>query len=256
MSFQNCSVVLKFEATHNRASWASGGAQTYATDFDTGRSWVRPETFLRFYKDGAVSLHTNGRGRPLDRKRLMDYGIDVELLKNLRGKFFTADGKRVLRHHVNQTDGTVLVEGDRIYPLKYNSSPGGRSKSPLGRAMPSLDLQTPFVVWPSRDSMPLCCSVFEVTTPDKQAAQRWEAEHGEKLKVARTLGALQGATNTVTRTSIHHLKAIESVKLGETSVPDDLALALWNCPAKLLEMYITQHTSKTVEHEYLLYEPS
>jgi len=248
MSFTNPATPLKFEPSSN-----SYNQDTYKTDFETGRSWIEPQPWLRFYKDGGVSLHGTGYRQPHVRYDAERRGIDIKTFGHLRGTLATQSGDKVPRSYFRTWHNTVLMEGDRVYPLgQHYRKPN--TFAPQEGLPPAHRLADPLAVWQDRSMLPVCSAVHTIHRPSKDLHDKWMDEHGDTLKVARTLGALAGiagpnglrnpmATLTKMTTPGHNLSDHENV-------------ALFRTEKAVLTRAIMNLTAQQQEYEYLLLTPS
>lgn len=248
MSFTNPTTPLKFEKAHNGYR-----SDTYQTDFDTGRSWVNPTPWLRLYKDGGVSLHSTGHRNPEIRHTAWQHGIEIELFGRLRGTLTTPDGEKVPRSSFRKWHNTVLMEGDRVYPLgRHYSYKSDHERSPQDRLPPAHLLESPLVVWQDRSMMPVCSSIHTIHVPSKDLHDKWMDEHGDTLKVARTLGALSG---------LPVVGGVSPSLLAKLATPGEVLNdhennALYRTTKEALAKAIMHLTAQTRQYEYLILTPS
>lgn len=246
MSFNNPYTKLDFSASNNGHNY-----DTYQTDFKTGRSWIHPQPWLRFYKDGGVSLHGTGYRQPYIRQETARMGIDLQTFGELRGTLTTPCGEKVPRSTLRTPPNTVLVEGDRVYPLSHSQG----SKSPQDRLPPAQILNSPLAVWQDRSMMPVCPATYLIHVPSKDAHDKWMDEHGDTLKVARTLGALLGSNFAA---HAHDSKVRELLRrLNKHSAFSDYENAvLFKADKAMLTKAVMHMTANKQEYEYLLLTPS
>jgi hypothetical protein len=249
MSFNNPNIPLKFEPSSNSCSY---NQDTYKTDFETGRSWIEPQPWLRFYKDGGVSLHGTGCRQPHVRHDAKGRGIDIQTFGDLRGTLTTQSGDKVPRSALRTPPGTVLMEDDRVYPLK-NWRPEG-APNPQDRLPPAHCLSTPLAVWQDRSMMPVCSTSHTVHVPSKDAHDKWMDEHGNALKVTRTLGALAGSSGPIGSSNPVYL--LNKLTKPGWVLSDHENVALFRTEKAALTKAIMHMTAKASEYEYLILTPS
>ena len=248
MSFNNSTISMEFTARTNRSYREDD--KTYSTDFDTGRSWIHPTPHIRFYKDGGVSLHTTGRRDTPARSDLSRYGIDIELFGEIRGVFTTPSGDKIPRHWLRNPPSTVLLEGDRVYPLSYRST---AATSPMRNLPPAYKLANPVAVWQDRSMMPVCSALLTVHEQSKARRDEWMDLHGDSVKVARTLGAFsKGATSRCPSDVANLLRKLANKE--ELSTLHNVMLFM--CSTAVINSGVMFLSAKAVEHEYLLINPS
>lgn len=250
MSFNNPNIPLKFEPSSN-----SYNQDTYKTDFETGRSWIEPQPRLRFYKDGGVSLHDTGYRQPHVRHDAKGRGIDIQTFGDLRGTLTTPGGDKVPRSCFRNWHNTVLMEGDRVYPLGYEHRQKVGSPNPQDGLPPAQRLNDPLAVWQDRSMMPVCSTVHTIHVPSKDAHDKWMDEHGDTLKVARTLGALAGGSAGPIRLRNANAVLTKLATPGIT-LSDHENVALYRTEKAVLTKAIMNLTAQRREYEYLLLTPS